>query len=111
MPLLAAAGQDEELAAFGVEEWGYLTGLAMDWLRADLAYQARKAADPAQWQELRMRLSHWKGDPDLASVRDSAWLAAMPPGDRRAWKSLWADVDALLIAVSPAIAPPPRPGG
>jgi tetratricopeptide (TPR) repeat protein/tRNA A-37 threonylcarbamoyl transferase component Bud32 len=108
--VLAAAGQDEEVTAFGVEEWGYLTGLALKWLRADLARLSRQAKDPKLRQEVRERLTHWKSDPDLASVRDRAWLVAMPPGDRKAWESLWADVDALLAATSPDAAPP-RPKG
>ena len=109
--VLAAAGRDEEMTAFGVEEWGHLTGLALKWLRADLALLASQAKDPKQWPEVRERLTHWKTDPDLLSVRDPAWLAAMPPADRKGWESLWADVDALLVAVSPDVAPPPRPNG
>lgn len=57
-----------------------------------------------------MRLTHWKNDPDLASVRGPAWFAAMPPADRGAWESLWADVDTLLAAVSPDAAPPRQKG-
>jgi tetratricopeptide (TPR) repeat protein len=106
---LAAAGKDEELTTFGVEEWGHLTGLALNWLQADLALMSARAKDPKRWVEARERLTHWKADADLACVRDPAWLAAMPPTDREAWESLWADVDALLAAVSPAVAPPPRP--
>src|SRR5262249_48595351 len=34
------------------------------------------------------RLTHWKNDPDLASVRAPAWCAARPPADRGAWEAL-----------------------
>jgi tetratricopeptide (TPR) repeat protein len=108
---LAAAGKDEELTAFGVEEWGHLTGLALKWLRAGLSQLSARAKDPKWWPDVRGKLTHWKADADLACVRDPAWLAAMPPADREAWESLWADVDALLAAVAPAVAPPPRPKG
>ena len=64
--VLAAAGEDEEMTAFGVEEWGHLTGLALKWLRADLALLASRAKDPKRWPEVRERLTHWKEDPDLA---------------------------------------------
>jgi tetratricopeptide (TPR) repeat protein len=98
---LAAAGKGEKRIAFGGEEWGYLTGLALKWLRADLARWASLAKDPKQIQKGRERLSRWKKEPALASVRDPAWLGAMPPPDRQAWESLWRDVDALLASVSP----------
>jgi len=93
---LAAAGKDEDLAAFGVEEWGHLTGLALTWLRADFALLSRRANDAKQRPEVHDRPTFWKADAGLASVRDPAWLAAMPPADRPAWERLWGDVDALL---------------
>lgn len=34
-------------------------------------------------------MTHWEKDPDLASVRNPAWLAAMPPADRKAWEAFW----------------------
>jgi hypothetical protein len=52
-------------------------------------------------------MTYWKEDPGLASVRDPAWLAAMPPADRKAWEALWRDVDALLASIPPQAAPPP----
>jgi tetratricopeptide (TPR) repeat protein len=59
---------------------------ALEWLRADLA--AREKAG------LVATLEHWKGDADLAAVRDG--LAGLPVGEREGWTKLWADVDALL---------------
>jgi hypothetical protein len=41
-------------------------------------------------------LRQWKADPDLAAVRDPAWLAAMPDVDRDRWGRFWADVDVLI---------------
>jgi tetratricopeptide (TPR) repeat protein len=99
--LRAAAGQDEEMTAFGVEEWGYLTGLALKWLRANLVHWTSQAKDPKRRQEARDQLTHWKNEPDLAPVRDPSWLAAMPPADRKAWEALWRDVDALLASIGP----------
>jgi hypothetical protein len=97
---LAAAGRDSELTAVGVEEWGRLTGLARRWLRADLALRAAQARDPSRAAEVRELLNHWKEDPDLAAVRDPAWLAAMPAPDRAEWVALWADVDAVLATAA-----------
>jgi tetratricopeptide (TPR) repeat protein len=97
----AAAGQDEEMTTLGVEEWGYLTAQALKWLRDDFTQRASLAKDPKQWWTVRERLTHWKKDPALATVRDPAWLSAMPPADRRAWEALWGDVDALLASITP----------
>jgi hypothetical protein len=95
------------MTALGVEEWGYLTGLALKWLRADLAFWTSQAKDPKEQQGVRDRLTRWKNEPALASVRDPAWLTAMPPADRRAWEALWRDVDALLASINPNAGPPP----
>lgn len=105
--LRAAAGQDEEMTAFGVEEWGHLNGLALKWLRTSLAQWASRAKDPKQRQKVRDKLTHWKNDPDLAPIRDPASLAAMPSADRKAWESLWGDVDALLASINQRTEPSP----
>ncbi len=106
---LAAAGKDKELTKVEPAERDRLAGQALKWLRADLAQMAAPVKDPKQYRQVWERLTRWKEDPDLAPVRDPASLKAMPPADRRAWKALWADLDALLAAVSPDVAPPPRP--
>jgi tetratricopeptide (TPR) repeat protein/tRNA A-37 threonylcarbamoyl transferase component Bud32 len=103
----AAAGQDEETTALGVEEWGYLTEQALKWLRAEFSQRASQAKDPKQWWIVREKLTSWKNDPSLSSVRDPAWLAAMPPADHNAWESLWRDVDALLASIDQRAGPPP----
>jgi tetratricopeptide (TPR) repeat protein len=102
-----AAGQDEEMTVFGVEEWSYLAGLSLNWLRADLTQWSSQAKDPKQGQEVREKLTYWKNDPELASVRDPARLAAMPPADRKAWEALWRDVDAVLASITQREVPPP----
>jgi tetratricopeptide (TPR) repeat protein len=102
----AAAGQDKEMTALGVEEWGYFTGLALKWLRADLTLRASQAKDPKGRPGVRWALNIWKTDPPLAPVRDPAQLAAMPAADRKAWQALWRDVDALLASINQHTGPP-----
>jgi tetratricopeptide (TPR) repeat protein len=106
-----ATGADADLTDFGTEEWGHVTGSAYRWLRADLAACALRAREPQQRAHIRAKLAHWKWDPDLIAVRDPAWLAAMPEGDRQRWSKLWTDVDTLLATVTPDVAPPPREVG
>jgi eukaryotic-like serine/threonine-protein kinase len=71
---------------------------ALGWLRADLTSWA-KAIDgvnePARKQAVVQTLAHWKGDADLAGIRDEAELAKLPEAEREAFRSLWANVEAL----------------
>jgi hypothetical protein len=102
----AAVGQDEDMTEFGVDEWAFLTGVAMKWLREDLGRTAVVAKDPRLRQDMRNRLLHWKVDEDMAPVREPSRRAAMPPADRDAWQMFWAEVDAVLIRVGSDGAPP-----
>lgn len=41
-------------------------------------------------------LQYWQDDTALADIRDAKALAKLPEAERKAWQSLWAEVDALL---------------
>ncbi len=73
---------------------------ALGWLRADLASRVKafeKAKEPARKQLLAQTLAHWKEDSDLAGIRDEAELAKLSEVEREAFRSLWADVEALRV--------------
>jgi hypothetical protein len=103
----AAAGKDKDLPKVETAAWSRLTGLALKWLRADLAQMTSQAKDSKRQRQVGEWLRQWKQDLDLASVRDSASLAAMPPADRKAWEALWRDVDALLASIAQRAGPLP----
>ena len=75
---------------------------ANDWLRAELSAWKKLALtiEPGNRETVATTLAHWKQDADLASVRDEAALAKLPEDERKAWQSLWADVDLLLAKVA-----------
>lgn len=75
-----------------------LRSQARGWLEAELATWAKLlgAANAKQRQAIAATLKHWQQDTDLASVRDEAALAKLPDDERKGWKELWADADALL---------------
>ena len=50
--------------------------------------------EPAR-KKVAPTLAHWKADADLAGIRDEAALAKLPEAEREAFRSLWADVEAL----------------
>jgi hypothetical protein len=71
---------------------------ARRWLRADLAAWAKVLEggnEPARKRAVFRTLARWKADPDLAGIRDEPALAKLPEVEREAFRSLWADVDAL----------------
>ena len=44
----------------------------------------------------RQRLEHWQDDRGLASLRDQAALAQLPPGEQEACRQFWAEVEGVL---------------
>ena len=95
---LAAAGMGEDAKNLSPEQRGKLRQQALEWRRADLtAYtkHAEKDNQPAR-QAVHQRLSHWLQDANLATVRETKALAALPEQERNAWQQLWAEVAALL---------------
>jgi hypothetical protein len=71
---------------------------AIEWLKADLAAWSKvlESGPPQARQSVSQTLQHWKGDPDLAGIRDEAALARLPEAEQRVCRTLWAEVDALL---------------
>ena len=70
---------------------------ALGWLRADLAAWAKvlDGGDEPARKTVAPTLAHWKADSDLAGIRDEPALAKVPEAEREAFRSLWADVEAL----------------
>jgi hypothetical protein len=75
---------------------------ALGWLRNDLTAYTKLAQqnNPAAEQLIQQRLTHWRRDPDLESVRDPAALDRLPDNERAAWQALWRDVDELAKRVA-----------
>jgi hypothetical protein len=75
-----------------------LRNQARAWLEIELATWAKLlvSAKAQERQDIAKTLEHWQQDTDLASVRDEAALAKLPDDESGQWKSLWANVDALL---------------
>jgi tetratricopeptide (TPR) repeat protein len=93
-----ARGEGKEAKPPSEDECSRLRRQALIWLRADLAARARllesgKAQDRMEVEET---LQHWRREPGLASLRDDAALAKLPPDEQAACKHLWADVAAVL---------------
>src|SRR5205807_235229 len=100
--VLAGTGQSEDLAKLSADDKARLRTQGLAWLRADLDLYVKmlkgKMVDgdhPAGVILAAERLPHWQSDPDLAGVRGREALESLPSDEQTAWRSLWADVDAL----------------
>jgi hypothetical protein len=58
-------------------------------------------ADPRVRGRVRQRLTLWRRNSDLASVRDKPALAGLDTDERQQWQGLWQEVDAVLLKVAP----------
>jgi hypothetical protein len=107
---LAGVGQGDGKPTLNEKEKTRWRKQALDWLRADLAVWARQAESGQPDAKILMseKLQHWKEDSDLAGIRDETALAALPEDERKAFQTLWAEVDALLVKVRAATAAGPH---
>ena len=79
---------------------------ARDWLEVELALwsKALEAAKPDQGGAIAQTLAHWQADTDLAGVRESEAVGALPEAERMGWQTLWTN-DALALARAQARKP------
>jgi len=71
---------------------------ALDLLKAELAvWSTLDESGPPQARPVIVQtLKHWQEDADLAGIREAKELAKLLEDERKAWQSLWVDVEALL---------------
>jgi hypothetical protein len=79
-----------------------LRNQARAWLEAELTTWSKLlgTADGEQRRAIATTLKNWQRDTDLAGVRAEAALAKLPEKERNEWRSLWANVNALLKKAS-----------
>jgi tetratricopeptide (TPR) repeat protein len=99
---LAGIGQGQDAGQLAAPERACLRQQARTWLHADLHLWRNLLAtgQAAERAAVQRTLRHWQRDPDLAGIRDAAWIANLPTEELRACRQLWADVTALLQRAS-----------
>jgi hypothetical protein len=97
---LAGSGQGQDRPALDETARARWRQQAREWLNSDLAAWAKILERNSLESRLliRQNLQHWKGDGDLAGIRDEAALAHLPAGEQKAYRALWSRVDGLLAA-------------
>ncbi len=106
--ILAAAGQSKNEPSLDDAAKAELRRKALEWLKAEQIACA-KLVHSRSFTSLKdiQRLANWKKDKDLASIRDRAELAKLPPEERTAFDKLWADVSAIETQLQLQTAAPP----
>jgi hypothetical protein len=81
-----------------------LRGLALGWLNEDLALRKRQIESGAAGARAKVHhiIEQWRVERDLAGIRDGEALAKLPVDEQKAWRALWAEVDALEKRSRPA---------
>ena len=101
---LAASGQGKDEPPLDDGKKAHWRKQAIAWLKADLAAWSKLLANgpPQAKQSIAQTLQHWKADIDLAGLRDAAALAKLSDDEEKAWRALWAEVDALVAKAQAA---------
>jgi serine/threonine-protein kinase len=94
---LTGSGQGKAGLASDEAARAKLRRQALDWLKAALVLRKRQleSGKPEIRADVSQTLTYWKAVRDLAGVRDPEALAKFPDEEQRAWRTLWAEVDAL----------------
>jgi serine/threonine-protein kinase len=97
---LAGAGQGKDAGQVVARERARWRQQARAWLQADLGLWIMVLQtgqpQPQARASIQFWLQHWQHNPELAGIRDAAWLVNLPADELRACRQFWADVDALL---------------
>jgi tetratricopeptide (TPR) repeat protein len=94
---MVAAGKGKEAGLLSVEERARWDKRAREWLRADLVLCGKllESGRPEDRKLVGHHLRQWQTDRQWISVRDDDGLKSLPKQQQEAWRSLWAEVDAL----------------
>ena len=93
---LAVAGKGIEKPPLDEQAKGRWREQALEWLKADLVYWTKQTeSGAAEAKTLAHKtLQHWRGDSDLASVRDAQELSKLADAERKEWQTFWSKVAA-----------------
>ena len=98
---LAGCGGGDDAAGLTDADRARWRHQALEWLRLDFADWSKRlqSASPADRAAARKELARWRGDPDLAALRDFDQLS---PAERGECVALWSDLERWL---GPALPP------
>jgi serine/threonine-protein kinase len=93
----AGRGDGRDATGLSDEQRAHWRAQARRWLQADLdLWSEALTAGTQDPQRVVGELSHWRTDPDLASLRDPESLGSLAPDERDACLAIWSAVDAVI---------------
>jgi serine/threonine-protein kinase len=94
----AGCGLGVDATTLGEEEKARWREQARQWLRADLAARSRAfdANPTAPREAVRLALTRWRNEPDLAGLRETVELNKLPADERKECLALWDEVANVL---------------
>ena len=104
---LAGCGQGKDEKPLDGESKAKLREQARGWLQAELASWTKliESGPAAARPFVAQTLKHWQEDTDLSGVREVKAVESLPEAERKAWHTLWANVNALLAKAQNPLAP------
>jgi serine/threonine protein kinase/Flp pilus assembly protein TadD len=98
---MAAAGQGVDAGLLDGKERCRWRKQALQWLRDDLTALTKRlqSRKPQDRRLVRYRLLDWKCEHELASLRDPAAVARLPPDEQETCQQFWAEVESLFNAI------------
>jgi tetratricopeptide (TPR) repeat protein len=93
----AGCGQGKDADQTDQRERGRFRRQALVWLQAELvALRQLLEKEPDKARRLvGQQMQHWLEDKDFAGIRGSEALAELPEAERKEWRKLWTEVEAL----------------
>ncbi len=104
---LAASGAEKSDQAPDAADKVKLRQQALEWLKSELAIWAKlvESGQPEAKASIAQTLKHWHEDSDLAGIRDAKALDELPEAEHAGWRTLWADIAAVLEKARAAAVP------
>jgi eukaryotic-like serine/threonine-protein kinase len=97
MAALAGCGRGTDAAGLGESERKHWREQARQWLRSDLTAWGQLLDNSAAFRDkARETLSAWRGDADLASLRETVALSTFDDHERKDCLALWAEAALML---------------
>ncbi|MDB5384870.1 MAG: pknB 3 [Planctomycetaceae bacterium] len=94
---LVGCGRGKDAASLSQNERSRWRHQSREWLRDDLSsWRNKLESNPGIKAQVQTTLTGWQGDADLAGLRETGELVALPEVERQECRRLWSDVTELL---------------
>jgi Tetratricopeptide repeat len=95
---LAGGGNNKDEPPLADATKAKLRRQALIWLKAELTASTKliESGPPQGSTGISQAIEQWEQDSNLAGFREALTLAKLPADEKKAWQTLWADVDSVM---------------